>query len=298
MRIAKLLDLGEMSVGLSEDPEEQRGIEPARAARFHELATKLWRSGDEDAALMAFSWGLISNPEFPHPAALPDADVGGPWYLRRLSEVHRLLKPRTYLEIGVDRGHSFCRALAETVSIGVDPNPSPEIPAAPNRRIFAATSDDFFASQDVPALLGRIPLDLAFVDGMHRFEYAVRDFMNLERISTPRTTILVHDCYPLTRASAERERATVFWSGDVWRLVLLLRKYRPDLSVHTVAIPPTGLAIIRGLDPESLSLERHGPEWVEEFLALDYSFLEGRKHALLNRVPNDWARIHSLLRAT
>ena len=33
---------------------------------------------------------------------------------------------------------------------------------------------------DVPALLGGRPLDMAFIDGMHRFEYALRDFINIE----------------------------------------------------------------------------------------------------------------------
>ena len=99
--------------------------------------------------------------------------------------------------------------------------------------------------------LGGKAVDLAFIDGMHLFEYALRDFSNLERLCTPHSTILVHDCYPLDRQTADRERTTLFWSGDIWRLILLLKKYRPDLEINVIAAPPTGLGVIRNLDPAS-----------------------------------------------
>ena len=59
---------------------------------------------------------------------------------------------------------------------------------------------------------------------MHHFEYALRDFMNLERFSNPASTILIHDCLPIDEITADRERSTTIWSGDIWRLILLLRE--------------------------------------------------------------------------
>src|SRR5258706_5348979 len=56
--------------------------------------------------------------------------------------------------------------------------------------------------------------------------------------------------------TAARERVDAFWSGDVWKLVPCLKKYRPDLSIHTIASAPTGLPVIRNLDPASRSEER------------------------------------------
>ena len=47
------------------------------------------------------------------------------------------------------------------------------------------TSDDFFASHDLAQVLGGRPVDLAYIDGMHQFEFALRDFMNLERYVGP-----------------------------------------------------------------------------------------------------------------
>src|SRR6185436_7092029 len=158
---------------------------------------------------------------------------------------------RTYLEIGVETGYSIQFAAPGTRAIGVDPKPAIAVPLGPHVQIFAETSDAFFAHRDVRAALGGLPLDLAFIDGMHHFEFALRDFMNIERLCVAQSTVLIHDCFPRDRRTAQREPDPQFWAGDVWRLVVLLKKYRPDLQIHTVATPPTGLAIVRNLDPSS-----------------------------------------------
>ena len=56
------------------------------------------------------------------------------------------------------------------------------------------TSDDFFSGPRLGELLGGQTVDMAFVDGMHLFEYALRDFMNLE--ASALILIAVHDCLP------------------------------------------------------------------------------------------------------
>jgi len=195
-----------------------------------------------------------------------------------------------------DGRDSLRLARAPTIAIGIDPAPQLTAPLASNQKVFAETSDAFFAAHDVRAELGGQPIDLAFIDGMHHFEFALRDFANIERHCTPRSTILIHDCYPLDRVTAERERRRNFWSGDVWRLVALLKKVRPDLSLHTIAAAPTGLVVVRNLDPGSrLLLERHDA-LVREFLALDYSWLEDDMAGKLSLFPNDWTKVRALLR--
>jgi len=37
-----------------------------------------------------------------------------------------------------------------------------------------------------------------------------------------------------------------FWTGDVWKIVPALIKFRPDLRVFTIACPPTGLTVVCG----------------------------------------------------
>ena len=217
-------------------------------------------------------------------------------YFQVMLRIHEELKPRTYLEIGVSTGESLRLVRAPTRAIGVDPEPQLAAPLAPHQRVFKETSDAFFAGHDVRAEFGGLPVDLAFIDGMHHFEFALRDFANTERLCAPQSTILIHDTYPLDRVTAERDRHRVFWSGDVWRLVVLLKKYRPDLVVHTIATAPTGLTLVRNLNPASrLILDRHD-ELCREFLALDYSFIERDMPGKLNLFPNDWAKVRALLK--
>lgn len=222
-------------------------------------------------------------------------ELGGPDYYVVLEHIINQLQPRTYVEIGVFLGRSLHLARPPTLAIGIDPEPRLLVPAAENHKVFAETSDAFFAGHDLRAELGGLPVDLAFIDGMHRFEYAMRDFANLERYCARESTILLHDCCPRDRETAERTQTQTFWSGDIWRLVVLLKKYRPDLSIHTLATPPTGLGVVRNLDPGSRFLAEHHDRLCEEFLALDYSHLDSGKAHTLDLVPNTPDVIRSLL---
>ena len=216
-------------------------------------------------------------------------------YFEVLGRIHRHLNPATYLEIGVAGGQSLARALPQTQVIGVDPQPRLARPPGARQRIISATSDDFFAQHDVGAEFGGRAVDMAFIDGMHRFEYALRDFINVERNCARSSVILMHDCYPLDARTAQRERETGFWSGDIWRLVLLLREQRPHLTVRTIATPPTGLGIVLNPDPLSSVLAERCDELTAEYLVKDFSVLEGRQAQALGLVPNEWPAIRELL---
>lgn len=165
----------------------------------------------------------------------------------------------------------------------------------PSARFFALESDAFFAEHDLRAVLNGRPVDLAFIDGMHHFEVALRDFMNLERFCSNQSTILVHDCYPRDRETAGREHTSQFWSGDVWKLVLCISEYRPDVRIFVVDVPPTGVGIITNLDPDSTVLKNRYDEIFGAFIDLDYSVLDQGKDEMLNVVPNDWRLVRELL---
>jgi hypothetical protein len=218
-------------------------------------------------------------------------------YYELLARIHSFLKPRTYVEIGIRQGLSLRLAKTAAASVGIDPAPALEQTPRRGARVFPMTSDEFFARHDLAEELGRQAVDLAFVDGMHLFEFALRDFANLEKFCHRDSTILVHDCYPVDRASAARERTTQIWSGDVWKLIVCLKKYRPDLRIGTVDVPPTGLGIIRRLDPRSTTLTSLLDNLYEEFVPYDYSQMEPGKAQQLNRVENRWHEIKSILSA-
>jgi hypothetical protein len=215
-------------------------------------------------------------------------------YMELLRRIHEHLRPRTYLEIGVAEGNAIRLAGRDTVAIGIDPAPRivEELPAS--IRVYRETSDDFFAKRGLEGLLGGA-LHLAFIDGMHLFEYALRDFINVERCSVPGTVVLVHDCYPLDEITAAREQSTTFSTGDVWKLTLCLKKYRPDLQVRTLAAVSSGLAVIRGLDRRSTILADRLDALCREYVPMPYSAIADQKAEALSLVRGDWETARRLI---
>ena len=215
-------------------------------------------------------------------------------YYGLLRRAHQILEPERYLEIGVHEGHSLAFVQTGTRSVGVDPEPKVENPPE-NSVIVSATSDAFFADPDLVDLLGG-PVDLAFVDGLHLYEQTLRDFINVEHHADPDGVILIHDCLPIDEMTAARERTTVVWSGDVWKVVVALRRHRTDLTVTTVDVEPTGLAIVTGLDPNSTVLADDYAAIVEELADLTFDDLEavGRRE-MLGVVAGDWDLVEPLL---
>lgn len=213
-------------------------------------------------------------------------------YYALLSLIHEARQPDLYVEIGVNKGDSLSFAQPGTRLVGVDPEPQvDEIPA--NCTIVAQTSDDFFAN---PEALNGEPIDLGFADGLHWWEQTLRDVANLERHASSDGVILIHDCNPRDEITAARERTTVFWSGDVWKTVVALRRYRPDLSVITADVPPTGLAIVTGLDPTSDVLFDRYDEIVADIDQLGWADLDARDRGeMLGLVPANWEALRPTL---
>jgi hypothetical protein len=273
-----------------------RPAEAQRAARalFRRARLRHWLGRREEA--LALCRQAVDCADYSRAYALmSQLSLPGENYFRVLGRIHRYLRPRTYLEIGVSRGDSLKLVAPETQVLGIDPQPNLAKAPPPNVRIYRETSDDFFAKFEPRAELGGAPVELAFIDGLHRFEYALRDFLNVERACSPSSVILIHDCYPLDERTARREQVTGFWSGDVWRLQLLLRTHRPDLTVRTIATPPTGLGIVLNPDPASRVLADRLDELTGEYLAKDFSVLAGRQAEALGLIENRWRVIRELL---
>lgn len=269
---------------------------PGEARSLCGAALACHARGEFALALQYCERALRIDPDFAEASDLrAHLLLGGESYTKVLARIFEQLRPRTYVEIGVFRGETLQLAKPPTIAIGIDPEPLLARPPEPNHRIFAQTSDAFFAGHDLGTELGGVPLDLAFIDGMHQFDFALRDFINLERACGPASVILIHDCYPLDRVSAERTRRRRFWIGDVWRLIVLLKKYRPGLAIDTIGAPPSGLAVVRNLEPASRVLQENYDRLREEFLSLDYAYLDHDKPQKLNLFPNDPGKIRALL---
>ena len=178
-----------------------------------------------------------------------------------LKKIHVLLEPSTYLEIGVQTGKSL--ALANCAAIGVDPMPQISMALNPSVRLVRATSDNFFDSHADQMI--KAPLDLVFIDGMHFFEYAFRDFINSEKYSEEHTVVVIDDIFPVHPAQAERDRRTRAWTGDVWKLLFILKQFRPDLGLLLLDAFPTGLLCITGLNKNNRELEIRYQEILQSF---------------------------------
>ena len=188
-----------------------------------------------------------------------------------LKGLHELLEPRTYLEIGVSTGASM--TLSRTRSIGVDPAFQVKKEIHCDVHLVPETSDEFFARADPLAHFDVPVIDLAFIDGMHLAEYALRDFINVERYTHAGSVIVFDDMLPRTSAEARRNHRARsenrFWAGDVFKVVATLQELRPDLVCLEVDTYPTGTSVVLLPDPKSTTLLDHYDGLVDRLVTQD-----------------------------
>jgi hypothetical protein len=184
-------------------------------------------------------------------------------YLSFLRSVHRQLAPERYLEIGIRNGVSL--SLARCRAVGIDPAFSIFAELDAHVALFRTSSDEYFARADPLAATGGLPFDLSFIDGLHLFEFSLRDFINAERHSSAKSVIIFDDALPRSVDEAARVRHTKAWTGDVYPIIEVLARYRPELSVIPVGTHPTGLLLVMGLDPENRVLTDNYHQVIAEF---------------------------------
>ncbi|MEM9670536.1 MAG: class I SAM-dependent methyltransferase [Pseudomonadota bacterium] len=194
-------------------------------------------------------------------------------YKMMLQKLHENLKPNLYFEIGVDSGSSM--ELSTCMSVGIDPEYHITRSITAPCRLFRITSDGFFEDESRCEELLSQGIDLGFIDGMHLSEYVLRDFINVERWSKAGGTIVFDDVLPEQMIMAHRERDYNAWCGDVYKIIPILRKYRPDLKIDVFEafIGPyrKGVAVVRNLDPANDELSKHYDRIVSDINAGIYS---------------------------
>lgn len=204
-------------------------------------------------------------------------------------------KSRNYLEIGVFNGHVLFRVRSR-FKLAVDP----EFRFSGGRKLLKTvlnpynlfnryipkTSDAFFA-EDAPELLADRKIDLALIDGMHEYEYALRDVENTLRYLSPTGVIVMHDCNPISpeaNYSYEKWKASDFagtWNGDVWRTIMFLRT-RHDINVFVLDCDH-GLGIIQFGTPESTL-----PFTRDQIESFQYEDLDQNRREWLNLKQADY----------
>jgi hypothetical protein len=209
-------------------------------------------------------------------------DLAGESYTAVLRTLHETLEPNTYFEIGTAAGGTL--VLAKCAAIAVDSQFKfnnikvvKQIIAKPSLGLYQMSSDAFFARHSPTTLFGA-PIDFAFLDGLHRCEYLLRDFVNTERHCKRNSVIALHDCLPVEAAITSRlEEYFVsthparkgWWAGDVWRTALLLKRRRSDLAITTLDSAPTGLVLVTNLNPDNAAFSDTYTSHVQEMISWD-----------------------------
>jgi len=181
----------------------------------------------------------------------------GQQYTRFFEGLHKAHIFDWYMEVGCRSGRTFGPVRSRTIA--VDPYFRAEgniIGAKPALHVFQQTSDDFFASGFLQEM--QVKLSFSFLDGMHLFEFLLRDFMNAEANSHENGVIALHDCCPYNLEMTTRDLENLpkgAWTGDVWKLIPILQEFRPDLKLTVLDCRSTGLVLISNLAPRNTMLQ-------------------------------------------
>jgi len=218
----------------------------------------------------------------------------GIYYVDFIAQLCRKREAAKYLEIGVQAGLNLA-GLEVKHAVGVDPGFCLSVDPTQHKEslaLYRMTSDAFFLNYDDSNF------DLVFLDGMHVFEYLLRDFYNAEARSREGALVLIHDCLPFDGNMISRKGTGGAWTGDVWKIVPILEKYRPDLKIVLVDAAPTGLVCISNLNPKSTVLKGSYLDIVAEFStrpndeAALIEFYKDRVISSAQSIMTDWD--HSL----
>ena len=185
-------------------------------------------------------------------------------YIGILLELARLLKPKTYVEIGVKKAFTFNQMtgiIPECYGIDIDASCASRISyrkAEDVKRIhFHHGGSKTFASYATECAVPLI--DFLFIDGDHKWESVLKDLLALLPFVTPTTgLIFLHDTYPVCP-----ELATSGYCSDAWRAARLIRLYYADrVEIVTLPGPWAGLSILRKV-LRGQHLHWKGPEILE-----------------------------------
>jgi len=180
-------------------------------------------------------------------------------YLGFLRALHKRVY-EGYFEIGVCGGSSL--ALSQSPSVAIDPFirlTKDPIGKKEFCLIYQETSDSFFENR-MPKLSG-LKCQLAFIDGLHLFENALKDFINLAKISSKKALFLFHDPIPWTFKMTSRNYmknelhlgTSKAWTGDIWKLVHIFIDAGMKNNLSLLSSAPSGILAVLNPDKEIIT---------------------------------------------
>jgi tetratricopeptide (TPR) repeat protein len=210
-----------------------------------EQATKCYKK------LLEFNKKEICDQSIANFATTNFQRATGTNYLKVLKKLHEK-RYDCYFEIGSRTGTSL--KLSSSPSVAIDPYFQLNGDFVGQKDfclLFQEKSDDFFDRTFIN-LVG-LKCELGFIDGMHLFEYALKDFINLAKISTPKSIFLFHDPMPWSFEMTNRDYKTIpkntAWVGDIWKLILIFIEFGMKNYISVLTSAPSGLLAVE--NPES-----------------------------------------------
>ena len=95
-------------------------------------------------------------------------------------------------------------------------------------KYFLKTSDEFF-KEDAQFVFNGKQVDIALVDGMHEYHFALRDVENILQYLDSDGIIIMHNCNPkseeawITFNQWKERGMSGTWNGDLWKTIVHLR---------------------------------------------------------------------------
>ena len=169
---------------------------------------------------------------------------------KRINFLADRFNARSYLEIGVHKGDTFLNVAIKN-RFAVDPAFKFEYRhlESDSCHFFPVASDLFFESlksgsfNNIPP---DIKFDLIFIDGLHIYENAFRDFINSILFSHTNTIWIIDDTIPSDPYSSIPDNALSYqyraraglidrpWHGDVYKCIFALHDFYMDFSYATI----------------------------------------------------------------
>jgi hypothetical protein len=217
-------------------------------------------------------------------------------YLEFLKTLHKK-RYEIYFEIGARNGDSLC--LSQSPSIAIDPYYQLKHDPIGKKEfclLFQDTSDNFF--KKVLPKFKYFKCELAFIDGMHLFEYALRDFINLAKISSEKSLFLFHDILPWSYEMTTRDFKILprgaAWTGDVWKLIPILIDIGMKDNMNILTLAPSGLLAVLNPGKEIIAklqknLDNICSEWMNK--KLDKNELSNLYHNKIFTKPDKYLQL-------
>lgn len=189
--------------------------------------------------------------------------------LELLKYMFNRLQPKMFITIG-DRA-SYVQCVPQPIlGLGIDPWPLMSLKSlAPNQQVYPVTSDYFFHS---PYMIKELHPDIVMITGFHRFEQVLRDIMFAEKLCNNKSVIMINNTAPLSPDDIDRAdiTASAHQTGDVFKVIPIFKKYRPEVKVSTLIDVDKGVTIFENLDESSHILQHALVEAVGDVINIPY----------------------------